>query len=77
MYSLLGIGVLVYSIVVGALVSYYGFMLSSVKNEGGSALVVRFPLSKFGDGEWVFGRGGCSLGVIRNHSLPEVDPKPL
>ena len=70
MYSSLGIGVLVYSIMVGALVSYDGFMLSSVKNEGGPAPAVRLPPSKFGDGEWMFGRGGCSLGVIINHTLP-------
>ena len=55
--SLFGVGVLVYFIVVGVLVSYNGFMLSSVKNGGCFILVVRFTLSKFGDGEWVFGGG--------------------
>jgi len=56
--SLLGVGFLVYSIVVGVLVSYNGFMLSSVKSKGGFVLAVRFTLSKFGNGEWVFGGGG-------------------
>ena len=60
MCSLFGVDVLVYSIVVGVLVSYNEFMLSSVKSEGGFVLVVRFTLSKFGNGEWVFG-GGCVL----------------
>ena len=75
--SLFGVGVLVYSIVVGVLVSYNRFILSSVKREGGFVLVVRFTLWKFGNGEWVFGGGGAPLGVIRNHSLPGVDTKPL
>ena len=74
MCSLFGVDVLVYSIVVGVLVSYNEFMLSSVKSKGGFVLVFRFTLSKFGNGEWVF---GVSLEVIRNHSLPGVDPKPL
>ena len=52
-----GVGVLVYSIVIGVLVSYDGFMLSSVKSGGCFVPVVRFTLSKFGDGEWVFGGG--------------------
>ena len=51
--SLFGVGVLVYSIGVGVLVSYNGFMLSSVKSEGGFVLV-RFTLSEFGNGEYVF-----------------------
>ena len=59
-----GVGVLVYSIVV---VSYDGFMLSSVKSE--------FVLSdllcrNLGMVNGCLGGGG-SLGVMRNHSLPE------